>query len=70
MNKDVEFLSNYKQFGRILALIKAMREDAIADLEAADTARIQQISGKIIALDSILSHTSAEEVIRKTDSLP
>lgn len=70
MNKDVEFLSNFKQFGRILALIKSMREDAITDLGSAGTERIQQISGRILALDEILRATNADSVIQKTDSLP
>ena len=70
MNKDVEVLSNFKQFGRILALIKSMREEAITDLGSASTERIQQISGQIIALDAILRATNADSVIQKTDALP
>lgn len=70
MNKDVEFLSNFKQFGRILALIKSMREDAISDMETASTEQLQKISGKILALDEILRATNADSVIQKTDSLP
>jgi len=47
-----------------------MREDAIASLLEAKTEHIQQISGQIIAFDSILQLTEAKDVIKKTDNLP
>jgi hypothetical protein len=68
--EDVSFLANYKQFGRLLADIKNLREEAIGSLHEADTSRIQQISGKILAYDQILLMTDADEVIRRTADLP
>lgn len=70
MQKDLVFLSNFKPFGELLKQIQEMREDAISSLLEAKTEHIQQISGQIIAFDSILQLTEAKDVIKKTDNLP
>ena len=68
--EDISYLSNFKQFGRLLKDIRSFREGAISDLANAPTDRIQQISGRILAYDEILRSVDAEEVIKKTDNLP
>ena len=70
MNKDLLFLSNFKPFGELLKQVQNMREDAISSLLEAKTEHIQQISGQIIAFDSILQLTEAKDVIKKTELLP
>ena len=70
MHKDILFLSNFKPFVELLKQIQNMREDAIGSLLEAKTEHIQQISGQIIAFDSILQLTEAKDVIKKTDNLP
>ena len=70
MQKDLLFLSNFKPFGELLKQVQNMREDAISSLLEAKTEHIQQISGQIIAFDSILQLTEAKDVIKKTDNLP
>ena len=70
MQKDLLFLSNFKPFGELLKQIQEMREDAISSLLEANTEHIQQISGQIIAFDSILQLTEAKDVIKKTELLP
>ena len=70
MHKDILFLSNFKPFGELLKQIQNMREDAISSLLESKTEHIQQISGQIIAFDSILNLTEAKEVIKKTELLP
>jgi hypothetical protein len=70
MHKDILFLSNFKPFGELLKQIQNMREDAIGSLLEAKTEHIQQISGQIIAFDSILQLTEAKDVIKKTELLP
>lgn len=68
--EDINFLSNFKQFGRLLKDIKSYRETSIGELMDAGTDRIQQISGKILAYDEILRSVNADEVIKRTDNLP
>lgn len=68
--EDVNYLSNFKQFGALLKDVRNLREEAIGEMHKAEPHVLAQISGKILAYDQILLITDADEVIKKTDNLP
>jgi hypothetical protein len=53
----------HKEFAFFLSQIKQLREEAIGDLFNADSQKIQQISGQILAYDQMLKMTDAERTI-------
>ena len=53
--EDLENMQRHESFARIVQEIGEMREDCIKELSAASTEHVQQISGKLIAYDDILS---------------
>ena len=67
---DLITLSGNKKFGQLLEHILACREDCITEMQSADTAKLQQISGKIIAYDEVLRITDAAATIARTRQMP
>lgn len=65
LQKDIEQLSNYEAFARVLECIRRMREDRITELHDVGTDRLQQISGRILAYDDILAMCQAENVLQR-----
>jgi hypothetical protein len=54
MEEDIKALSNHEHFARFIQSIESAREQAIQDLNGAETDHIQQLSGRILAYDDIL----------------
>jgi hypothetical protein len=52
---DVKALSQHEHFARFVKDIYLLREAAISEMETASVEKLQQISGKVLAYDSILS---------------
>lgn len=71
LDKSLEHLSHISQFADFLQSVQDEREACIAALFNADSAKMQQISGQILAYDQILRMTRADEVLfrRKQASL-
>lgn len=64
LNEAVSALANYEAFSVYLAYIKGMREQGIADMHAAPTETLQQISGRILAYNDILAMSDSDRVFR------
>jgi|14BtaG_2_1085337.scaffolds.fasta_scaffold16153_1 hypothetical protein len=60
IDQDVDALVKYDTFIRFLEFIKTLREEQIADMHEADSAKLQQISGRILSYDQILEMTDYE----------
>jgi hypothetical protein len=65
LNDDLRKLADYKEFAHFLAYVRDMREGSIRDLVAAPTERVQQISGSIVAYDTILAAANADVVLAR-----
>jgi hypothetical protein len=52
--KDLEILGHNEQFAKYLNQLSMIREDCIQEMRNANTDRLQQISGQIIAIDDAL----------------
>lgn len=63
LEKSLDHLSHIAQFADFLESIKEERESCIASLFNADSNKMQQISGQILAYDQILKMTNAEEIL-------
>jgi hypothetical protein len=70
LEKDIAFLSSYSQFANLLRSVKESREAYIRALHQADTNTIQQISGRILAIDEMLDLCNAEQVILRHKDAP
>ena len=53
-DKDIEILGHNEQFALFLNQLCMIREDCIQEMRNANTDRLQQISGQIIAIDDAL----------------
>lgn len=63
--KDIDQLSNYEAFARLLECIRNMREDRIREMHDVGTDRLQQVSGRILAYDDVLFMCSADKVLQR-----
>lgn len=68
--KQLDALKGNKDFAALLKDIKAFREEAISNMENASTERLQQLSGTILAYDSILRSVDGEAMIAYADNIP
>lgn len=67
--KQLERLHNSEDFLAFLAELDTTREAWIAALHDASTERIQQVSGRILALDEILTLSDYEKLKAKWDAV-
>jgi hypothetical protein len=58
--KDLEFLSRQKEFARFIHNVAQAKDIALRAMYKATTENIQQVSGAIIAYDSILDEVDAK----------
>jgi hypothetical protein len=63
LEQSLDHLSHVSQFADFLQSIKDERESCIAALFDAETDKIQQISGQILAYDQILKMSNAESIL-------
>ena len=68
--QDVAMLSQHAAFARLLANIKAIREESIVQFHDVGTDRLQQLSGRILAYDDVLRMCNAEEVMARHRDAP
>jgi hypothetical protein len=64
LQDSVNMLANYEAFAIYLRNVKQMREQAIADMHNVNTDALQQISGRILAYNDILSMSESDRVFR------
>jgi len=64
LNDAVKALANHESFSVYLQNVKQMREQAIADMHNVNTETLQQISGRILAYNDILSMSESDRVFR------
>ena len=64
LNDAVKTLANHESFSVYLQNVKQMREQAIADMHNVNTETLQQISGRILAYNDILSMSESDRVFR------
>lgn len=64
LSEDIKILQNHEAFGGFVESIVQMREDAIKEMHSCTVEQLQQISGKIVALDDILEMCNIE-LLRK-----
>jgi hypothetical protein len=64
LNDAVKALANHESFSVYLQNVKQMREQAIADMHNVNTDALQQISGRILAYNDILSMSESDRVFR------
>ena len=64
LQDSVNMLANYEAFAVYLKNVKQMREQAIADMHNVNTDALQQISGRILAYNDILSMSESDRVFR------
>ena len=55
IEQDIEHLQRLDQFQRFIELINDLREECIAEMHDAPTDKIQQLSGRILSYDQILT---------------
>jgi|GEM_PF-1895818 len=65
LQEDVDSLSNYESFARLVNVIKALREECIVDMHESSTDKLQQLSGRIISYDQILQMCSWEKLEKR-----
>jgi|TARA_E500000318_G_scaffold98322_1_gene99530 hypothetical protein len=65
LHQDIESMQNHESFARIVQEIKQMREDCIEEMKQSNFENLQQVSGKIIAYDSILELTNWEKISKR-----
>jgi len=64
LQDSVNMLANYEAFAIYLKNVKQMREQAITDMHNVNTDALQQISGRILAYNDILSMSESDRVFR------
>jgi len=64
LNDAVKALANHESFAVYLQNVKQMREQTIADMHNVNTETLQQISGRILAYNDILSMSESDRVFR------
>ena len=55
IQKDIENLKRHDSFNRFIDLIKQMREECIAEMHEVSTDKLQQLSGRILSYDQIIT---------------
>ena len=55
IQKDIEHLKRHDSFNRFIDLIKQMREECIGDMYDVPTDKLQQLSGRILSYDQIIT---------------
>ena len=55
IEEDIEHLKRHDSFNRFIDFINQMREECIAEMYEASTDKIQQLSGRILSYDQILT---------------
>ena len=55
IEQDIEHLQRHDQFQRFIDLINDLREECIGEMHDAPTDKIQQLSGRILSYDQILT---------------
>jgi hypothetical protein len=65
LQKNLEMLQNHETFAALVQEIVRMREECISELHSADTDKLSQISGKILAYDEITSLCGKEILQRR-----
>lgn len=58
IEQDIEHLQRHDSFVRFIDLIKQMREECIAEMHESPTDKIQQLSGRILSYDQIITMAS------------
>lgn len=61
-DRDLEHLHQYEQFARMMNYIYLERERNIVEMHEAPTDQLQQLSGKILEADRILSDFKWEDL--------
>lgn len=64
-DKSLERLHNNEDFLKFLDYVFGIREWCISQLHDVPTERLQQISGRILAVDEILSVAKYRELVEK-----
>jgi hypothetical protein len=64
LNDAIKMLANHEAFAVYLQNVRQMREQAIADMHNVNTDALQQISGRILAYNDILSMSESDRVFR------
>lgn len=54
LDKEIEILGHNEQFAMYLNQLHLVKNDCIQEMRNAETERLQQISGQIIAIDDAL----------------
>ena len=55
IEEDLEHLKRHDSFNRFIDLIKQMREECIAEMHEVPTDKLQQLSGRILSYDQIIT---------------
>lgn len=69
IEEDLKMLSHHENFARFVQLINSFREECISDMYEADTDKLQQLSGRIIAYDQIMQMTDWNNLQKKFSSI-
>jgi|TARA_R110000796_G_scaffold5530_4_gene20540 hypothetical protein len=65
IEKSIDYLSHVTQFADFLELIKEERESCISALFNAETEKVQQIAGQVLAYDQIMKVADAETILSR-----
>ncbi len=61
IEEDIEHLKRHDSFNRLIDFIKLMREECISDMHDVPTDKLQQLSGRILSYDQIITMASWAE---------
>ena len=61
IEQDIEHLQRHDQFQRFIELINDLREECIAEMHEVPTDKLQQLSGRILSYDQIMTMASWAE---------
>jgi|TARA_S200002703_G_scaffold154842_1_gene158261 hypothetical protein len=65
LEQDIKVLHNYEHFARLIQVVRALREECIADMHEAKTEQLQQLSGRILSYDQLLQMVGADELEKR-----
>lgn len=69
LSEHIKSLQNHEAFGGFVQSIVQMREDAIKEMHSCTVEQLQQVSGRILALDEILEMCNIELLRRRFPSV-
>jgi|TARA_R110002096_G_scaffold206937_2_gene393223 hypothetical protein len=69
IEEDLNTLSHHEHFARFVQLINSFREECIAEMHEADTDKLQQLAGRIIAYDQIMQMTDWNSLQKKFSAI-